>query len=274
MKPGIAVSTYLPKYGPIVLTGENIDENLTLARDLGYQGVDLFLDHRSDAEIDHIGYLMDKLGLEMSMCIVIYLVDKGVNFSDADAQNRKFSVNEYKRHIDIAHRMNAKTMPVGFLRGNQREGESGRSYQDRLAGSMRELCEYAASRSIELCMEPINRYEIQSFLRVEEVVDFIETYRIEGLKILPDFFHMNIEEASMEEALRIAGNKIAHMHVADSNRLAPGHGHLDYEKLLGTLKEIGYEGYLTVEALPKPDGLECARQGARFLIDMLQRIGG
>ncbi|HDH06822.1 MAG TPA: sugar phosphate isomerase/epimerase, partial [Thermoproteales archaeon] len=73
-----------------------------------------------------------------------------------------------------------------------------------------------------------------------------------SLKLLLDTFHMNIEEPLIEESIKKAGKKIGHFHVADSNRLAPGMGHLDFKSIIGSLKETGYEGFLSAEVIIKP----------------------
>jgi sugar phosphate isomerase/epimerase len=80
-----------------------------------------------------------------------------------------------------------------------------------------------------------------------------------------DAFHINIEEADPYASIRKAGSRLADFHVADTNRMACGMGHWDWPKLIGTLKEIGYDGALTVEfvapldrtpANPYPEAVE------------------
>ena len=61
---------------------------------------------------------------------------------------------------------------------------------------------------------------------------------------------MNIEEPNMEESIRLAGDRIFHFHVADSNRWYPGAGHLDFVSLLGTLYETGYQGFVSASSCP------------------------
>jgi sugar phosphate isomerase/epimerase len=58
---------------------------------------------------------------------------------------------------------------------------------------------------------------------------------------------MNIEEADIAASIRQAGAHIVYVHVADSNRLQPGRGHLDFRPGFRALKAIGYDGYLTIE---------------------------
>ena len=61
---------------------------------------------------------------------------------------------------------------------------------------------------------------------------------------------MNIDEASLAGAVQRAGDLLVNMHVSDSNREAPGRGHIDFSDLAKALKEINYNGYLTLEPVP------------------------
>jgi sugar phosphate isomerase/epimerase len=62
-----------------------------------------------------------------------------------------------------------------------------------------------------------------------------------------------------------AGGLIGYVHVADSNRLAPGWGHIPFDEIFASFQVIGYNGWLTVEILPKPEPEAAARQAIRFL---------
>jgi sugar phosphate isomerase/epimerase len=64
---------------------------------------------------------------------------------------------------------------------------------------------------------------------------------------------MNIEEADLAASLRSAGPLLGHVHLADTNRQAPGQGHLDVADILTALAEIEYQGILSFEVFPLPD---------------------
>jgi sugar phosphate isomerase/epimerase len=65
---------------------------------------------------------------------------------------------------------------------------------------------------------------------------------------------MNIEEPSIAGSMRRAADTIFHFHVADSNRWYPGAGHLDFAHILAVLRDdVGYEGWVSAEMLPRPD---------------------
>lgn len=122
------------------------------------------------------------------------------------------------------------------------------------------LAPAARDAGVPIFLEPLNRYEQHLVNRLEQGVAFAE--QVEGVKIMADFFHMNIEEADIAASIRAAGPHIVHVHVADSQRLQPGRGHLDFGPGFAALKEAGYDGYLGIEcgvAGPYEESLvECA----------------
>lgn len=77
--------------------------------------------------------------------------------------------------------------------------------------------------------------------------------------VMLDTFHLNIEEVDMAAAIRDCKGYLVHIHVGDSNRQAPGMGHTDFLPLLQALKDIDYQGYVTMELVPPaadPDTFE------------------
>jgi sugar phosphate isomerase/epimerase len=81
---------------------------------------------------------------------------------------------------------------------------------------------------------------------------------------------MNIEEASLADAIRKAGPHIGHVHFADSNRRAAGMGHTDFPSIVTALRDVGYKGYLSAEVFPMPDSDAAARQ----TIETFHRVTG
>jgi sugar phosphate isomerase/epimerase len=109
---------------------------------------------------------------------------------------------------------------------------------------LQELAPVARDAGVPIFLEPLNRYEQHLVNRLEQGVAFAEEVG-DGVGIMADFFHMNIEEADIAASIRAAGRHI--VHVADSNRLQPGKGHLDFRPGFVALKAAGYDGYLGIE---------------------------
>ncbi|MCS7064921.1 MAG: sugar phosphate isomerase/epimerase [Fimbriimonadales bacterium] len=136
---------------------------------------------------------------------------------------------------------------------------------DLLCLLLDDLAKTAEAAGALLLLEPLNRYETHFIRRLEQAVAICEKVAHPNLKIMADFFHMSIEEADIPTAIRQAGRWIAHVHLADSNRLLPGQGHTDFRSGFAALKEIGYTGYMALECGVAGDPLVELPKAAQFL---------
>ena len=127
---------------------------------------------------------------------------------------------------------------IGWIRGKIPDLNSFDKYEKRFAKNIKELSSYASKKNVKIHIEAINRYEINFLNTGKEVLDFIEKYQLENVFIHLDTFHMNIEEANIYETLKICSSKLGYIHFADSNRNYPGAGHLDFQKIIDTLRQI------------------------------------
>jgi sugar phosphate isomerase/epimerase len=98
-----------------------------------------------------------------------------------------------------------------------------------------------------LFLEPLNRYETYFLNRVEQALEICREVDQPRLKVMADFFHMNIEEANFSDPFLQAGKLLGMVHIADNNRLQPGRGCLDFRPGFTALKAIGYQGYISIE---------------------------
>ena len=122
-----------------------------------------------------------------------------------------------------------------------------------------------------LFLEPLNRYETYFLNRVEQALEICREVDQPRLKLMADFFHMNIEEANFSEPFLQAGEFLGMVHIADNNRLQPGRGCLDYRPGFTALKAIGYDGNISIEcwspagAVIAGDPEEALPETVRFL---------
>jgi sugar phosphate isomerase/epimerase len=112
---------------------------------------------------------------------------------------------------------------------------------------LKELAQTAEKAKCAVLIEPLNRYETHWINRLEQAVDLARRVGSDYVKIMADFFHMAIEEADIPAAIRKAGKYVAHVHLADSNRILPGMGHTDFKSGFAALKDIGFKGYMALE---------------------------
>ena len=126
--------------------------------------------------------------------------------------------------------------------------------------NLKPLAKHAEKKGVTLCIEPLNRFETDFLNTVDQGLEMIADVGSPALGLLLDTFHMNIEESDIPAALRLAGDKVGHVHFADTNRRAVGMGHLDVAPIAAALREIDYNGYISAEVLPLPDGGSAASQ--------------
>lgn len=117
-----------------------------------------------------------------------------------------------------------------------------------LVDALGELGEHAAREGVELYLEPLNRYEDHMVNKLAQGVTLLRKVGLDSVKLAPDTYHMNIEEADPAAALQEAGRYIGHVQASDSNRLEPGAGHIDWALFGATLKSIGYQGTVAIES--------------------------
>lgn len=116
-----------------------------------------------------------------------------------------------------------------------------------LLSELPELTQFAQDSGTCIWLEPLNRYETHFINRLEQAVEICQRVNNPNLRIMADFFHMDIEEVDIAESLKKAKDWLAHIHLADSNRFLPGQGHLDFKSPFEVLGEISYKGYMALE---------------------------
>lgn len=98
-----------------------------------------------------------------------------------------------------------------------------------------------------LLLEPLNRYEDHMLHTLAEAADLCREVGLASVKVMGDVFHMSIEEQNPPAAIRATGDLLAHIHLADSNRLQPGLGHTQFAPIFQALRDIQYKGFLALE---------------------------
>ncbi len=117
---------------------------------------------------------------------------------------------------------------------------------------LKEVYEHCRKQGIRMAIEPLNRWETNFINRHDQALLLAEKVAPD-VGVCLDVYHMNQEEANMFKAIENAGAKLYDLHVADNNRMACGQGQVDWQRLLRTCKEIGYDGSLTVEFVAPVD---------------------
>ncbi len=132
--------------------------------------------------------------------------------------------------------------PVDYSRPIDKAGD-----WERSVTNVRTVAGIAGDLGIDYCLEVLNRFEGYLLNTAEEAKKFVEEVDVPSAKIMLDTFHMNIEEDSMVDAIRLAGDKLGHFHVGENNRRVPGKGGLPWYQIGCALRDIGYNKAVVME---------------------------
>lgn len=197
-------------------------------------------------------------------------------FIDPDPREIQACIADVKHLLELGAELRAPLIVVPIY-GRTRHlphAATGRTHEEdeRLwLEGLREVTDHAEKVGGTLVVEAINRFENSISVQLADAVRFARATRSPNVKAMGDVFHMNIEEADIGRAFEEAGEMLGYVHLADSQRLEPGRGHLDWDNVLGGLARAGYDGFASLECSlsgPADDVLPVA---VRFL---RERIAG
>jgi sugar phosphate isomerase/epimerase len=251
-------------FGPLLFAGD-VAGAIGAASELGFDGIEVSL--RSADELD-AGWLADELTrTDLELCAVgtgRMFLEEGLSLTDAERTVRELALRRLLELTTFAARFSAVVI-VGLVRGARPTSADGSREFRSIAEAVTECADHAAGLGTRLVVEAINRYETRFQNTAHETLRLLDAVARPNVTVLLDVFHMNVEEVDMAEAVRAAGPRLGHLHIVDSNRHAPGLGHVDYEPIFAALRETDYRGWVSAEILPLPNDLAAARAALDFM---------
>jgi len=220
--------------------------------DLGYDAVELtvalHIPVQTEAERRReVKGLIRTAGIECSA--LHYIFDGSIRLLNTDPREMKRSAEYMRKVIDLSSDVESRTVIIG-------SGGKTRSFEPEWDKEESIKCitevihksgEYAKDKGVVLAIEAINRYETNFLNTLKEAADFVSMVNHPNVRTMADTYHMNIEEVCPADEIRKYGHTLANLHLADSNRYAPGEGHFDFVALAQALKDINFSEYCSFE---------------------------
>jgi len=235
-------------YNQLVYFGEDVERSIERLARLGYDAIELVGEPR-EYDARRVRRQVEDAGLVVSSICSIYTAER--DLAHPEPARRRAALDYVREVADFAAAVGAPVMIIGptavmkTARLASPEQEYGWALEGLRAGG-----EYAASVGVDLTLECWNRYETYFLNRLEQARELWAQSGLSNGGVMGDTFHMNIEEESIADAIRASAGVLNHVHLADSNRAAPGAGHIDFAPVLEALADIDYQGFLSFELLP------------------------
>jgi D-psicose/D-tagatose/L-ribulose 3-epimerase len=259
------------------VSGPEYDDVFAMLKDAGYDGVEIPIFDREVDKYAQLGARLDALGLER-LAVAARGADDNPIATDSSA-----AVAATKANLDSAAALGAPLIcgplgaPLGVFSGAPPTAEE----KARSVAYLREVATYAEDRSVTIALEYLNRFEMYLTNTAADLAALVREVDHPRVRMMYDTFHAHIEEKDPRAALRDSADVLVHVHVSENDRSTPGAGQVAWDETFAGLAEIGYDGWIVIEAfgdaLPELAGAtkiwrrmfeseeKLARDGASFI---------
>ena len=216
-------------------------------KEMGYDGVEIPVFEMNVEKYAEWGRRLDELELERTAVTVRGEEDNPIS---PDATVRAAGVANNKATLDCCAAAGATTLvgpyhsALGVFSGQGPTQEEWNWGVD----SMRQVSEHAGELGITLGVECLNRFETYLLNVHADSARFVREVDHPNCRMMYDTFHANIEEKNIAEAIRSCADVCCHVHISENDRSTPGSGNVDWATNFDALHEVGYDGWMTVEA--------------------------
>lgn len=240
------------KYGVnLLIWTANFDEShlplLPRIKAAGFDGVEVPMYKGRDFAVAALRRGLADNGMDCTICSV--LID-GLSLISQDAVIRAKAVDQLRENIATTAEAGAKIIagplysPVGYLTGKRRTAKEWNHAVD----CWQQLAPWLAQHGVVAAIEPLNRFETFFLNTADDAARFCDEVGHPNVGVLFDTFHANIEEKNIAEGYRKVARHLKHVHTCENDRGTPGSGHIEWALVFEAIREIGFDGWLTIES--------------------------
>ena len=219
------------------------------AKELGFEVIDLAIGHPFEFPVQAVLEEKDRAGIQ---CVTTTTLSADTDLISPDPAIRQRGIEHMKKMVDINRILGSKILAGviyagwGCLSGKPRTEQE----WEWSVNAMREITQNAADNwDGILAVECVNRFETHFLNIAADGVQYCKDVGMPNIKVHLDCFHMIREEKSFAGAVKTCGKEyLGYVHVNENDRGIPGTGLVPFEEFFRALKEIGYDGPLTIES--------------------------
>lgn len=241
---------------------------------LGYDGVELMTLNPGELNWEEVKAAAEKNGLSVVLvCTGEIFGQLGLSYTDPKEEIRREAIRRSKDIIDFASFLGAN-INIGRVRGQYCSALTREETEGLAVEAFRELADYGAPRNVAIALETVTIMQTNFINTLEEGAAMADRVDRPNFRLMMDVFHLNLEEKNLYEAIRRYSPYNIHVHLSDNNRRYPGHCGLDFEKILTTFRECGYDGNFCTEIYQIPSMEEAAKGAIAHLSPIAERVYG
>ena len=218
-------------------------------KSMGYDAVEIPVEYPEKINAKKVKEALECNGLDAIVCGA-FGPSRDLTSDDPAVHENCF--NYIIQCLDLCNEWNAKFLagPMYSAVGKARmvSAEQRKIEWERAVSNIHKVSKLAHERSLEIALEPLNRFESDLINTAEDVMRLIKDVNHPAAKVLLDGFHMAIEERDLEKAITSVGDKLIHVQVSENYRGTPGTGQTPWEFFKSGLTKINYQGVVSIES--------------------------
>lgn len=196
----------------------------------------------------------------------------GLHINHPDSAVRSRTGRYFCDLVDLCADLGGSIMVIGSPKQrNVPPGVSQAQAREWSAGVLRDAVKLAEDRGVTLCLEPLSPAETNFINTAAEAIEFTRQFNSPNFKIILDVKAMCSEARPIPQIIRESWPHFAHFHANDKNLKGPGFGDVDFQPIAAALREVGYNGFVSVEVFKFDEGAETI---ARKSYEYLKRVFG
>lgn len=257
-----------------IFQGWSLEDTFAFVSRAGYDAVEIapFTVAPNVTEIGtarrrEIRELAQRSGISISGIHWVLVQTEGLHLTHPDKVVRERTSNYLTDLVDFCADIGGRYMVVGSPKQrNLAEGVERAAGWAWASEVFQEAVRRAEARRVTICLEPLASSETNFINTAAEAIQFVEQFRSEAFKIILDVKAMCSEGKPIPQIIRESWPRFAYFHANDENLKGPGFGAVDFRPIASTLKEVGYDGYVSVEVFKFEEGPEAiANESLRYL---------
>ena len=241
---------------------------MSFVAETGYDGVEIapftLAPHVTDvpaSERTRLRQEAAEAGIEISGIHWVLVGTEGMHMTSPDESVRRRTAQYFCDLVDFCADLGGESIIVGSPHQRNLDDDTPLEIGlDRAREVFRASLKKAEDKGVTVCFEPLAPSETNFINTAEEAITFVKTMDSEAFKIILDVKAMCSMGRPIPEIIRQSKNDFAYFHANDANLKGPGFGETDFGPIGEALREIQYEGYVSVEVFNFDEGAEMIAQ--------------
>ena len=193
--------------------------------------------------------------IEISGIHWVLVQTEGLHLTNPDDAVRHRTAQYFTSLVDFCADIGGRFIVVGSPK--QRNLEAGVTFKqgwEFATECFRDAVRRAKECDVTICFEPLAPSETNFINTAAQAIDFVRQFNSPHFKIILDVKAMSSESKPITDIIRESWPHFAYFHANDKNLKGPGFGEIDFKPIAARLREVGYNGFVSVEVFKFDEG--------------------